>query len=114
MVPAIETLPLEQLARFCQKWRIASLYVFGSFVTGEFRQESDIDFLAELPVNPSVDFWGLQDMEDELAAIVGRDVDLVSKRAIEASQNGPRKESILGTAKLVFGPPALLECRAAD
>jgi hypothetical protein len=41
-------------------------------------------------------------MEDELAAIVGREVDLVSRKSIERSQNWMRRKSILESARPVY------------
>jgi predicted nucleotidyltransferase len=38
-------------------------------------------------------------MEDELAAIFGRKVDLVNRRAIERSENYIRRKAILETAQ---------------
>jgi predicted nucleotidyltransferase len=46
--------------------------------------------------------WSLLDhiaMEEELSAIFGRKVDLVSRRAIERSENYLRRKAILETAQ---------------
>ncbi|MBL8294421.1 MAG: hypothetical protein JNN08_21420 [Bryobacterales bacterium] len=45
--------------------------------------------------------WGLfehEHMERELAALLGRPVDLVSRRAIESSENALRRSAILTSA----------------
>ena len=41
-------------------------------------------------------------MEEELRVIFGRDVDLVSKRGIEASRNYIRKNAILNSAEIIY------------
>lgn len=86
------------LERFCERWKITRLEVFGSALRQDFNRESDVDFL----VTHSADSrWTLFDsitMKDELAALVGRDVDIVSRPAIEQSKNWIRKKEILGTA----------------
>jgi hypothetical protein len=41
-------------------------------------------------------------MEDELSAILGRKVDLVSRRAIERSANWIRRKAILETAEPLY------------
>jgi predicted nucleotidyltransferase len=41
-------------------------------------------------------------MEQELSAILGRGVDLVSKRAVERSANWIRRQAILGSAEVVY------------
>lgn len=49
--------------------------------------------------------WSLIDhvqMESELAEIIGRKVDLVSRRAVERSDNWIRRDAILRTAESVF------------
>ena len=49
--------------------------------------------------------WSLLDhvaMEEDLSGILGRKVDLVSRRAIERSSNWIRRKSILETAEPYF------------
>jgi predicted nucleotidyltransferase len=41
-------------------------------------------------------------MQEELSAIPGRKVDLVSRRAVERSDNWLRRENILATAEPVY------------
>jgi len=41
-------------------------------------------------------------MEDELSVMFGRDVDLVSRRGIEASRNSIRRRAILESAKVIY------------
>jgi hypothetical protein len=61
-----------------------------------------------LPYNntfsPDVD-WGLFDhvqMQQELQSLLRRNIDLISKRALEQSQNWLRRKEILGTAQVLF------------
>lgn len=35
----------EAIARFCRKWHVQELALFGSVLTGEFRSDSDVDVL---------------------------------------------------------------------
>ena len=41
-------------------------------------------------------------MEEELSRLMGREVDLVSRRAIERSKNWVRKEAILAGAEPIY------------
>ena len=41
-------------------------------------------------------------MQEKLAELFGRPVDLMSRRAIERSRNRYRKQSILSTATLIY------------
>jgi len=99
--PRIE-LPQEKIAAFCRKWRIRRFALFGSVLTESFRADSDIDVLVKFaPDHP----WSLLDhvrMQDELAEIFGRPVDLVSQSGLERSENHIRKREILGSAHPVY------------
>ena len=96
--------PGDKLADFCRRWKIAELSLFGSALTEDFRPDSDIDLLVTFAPDAA---WSLFDhfsMEDELATILGREVDLVSRRAIERSSNWIRRKAILESAEPYFAP----------
>ena len=89
----------EDIAAFCQRWQITELAFFGSVLRDDFRPDSDVDVLVTFA--PRVE-WSLFDhitMEEELAALLGWKVDLVSRRAIERSSNWIRRKAILETAE---------------
>ena len=93
------------LAAFCDRWRVASLELFGSVIRDDFRDDSDVDVLVTFQPGAN---WGLLDhaaMEDELAALFGRSVDLLSRRAVERSANPIRRASILESAVPFFAAP---------
>lgn len=95
-------LPLEAIHEFCERWKIQRLEVFGSMVHGDFGAESDLDFLYTLGEDARIG-WDVVTMADELSEIVGRPVDLVSRHAVEQSENPFRKRGILGSAEVVYG-----------
>ncbi len=102
MVTAGIDLPEAAIADFCRRWKIVELAVFGSAVRGELGPDSDIDLLAKFAPDAA---WSLFDhlrMEDELAAILGREVDLISRRAVERSPNWIRRRDILSSARVVY------------
>jgi len=41
----MEYFPLQEIARFCQKWQIMELALFGSVLREDFNSESDVDML---------------------------------------------------------------------
>lgn len=91
-----------QLAEFCARWKITELALFGSALRADFRPDSDIDLLVSFNDGAN---WGLLDhiqMEQELEELVGRDVDLVSERAVRSSANWLRRRAILDTAEVLF------------
>lgn len=92
----------DRIETFCKKWKIGELALFGSGLRDDFREDSDLDFLATFSPNVA---WGLLDhaaMERELAKIVGRPVDLVSRKAVEQSHNWIRRKAILESAKVLY------------
>ena len=95
-------LPPDKLADFCRRWQITELALFGSALRNDFRQESDVDVLVTFDVNVH---WGLFDlvaMQEELQAMVGREVDLVERRAVEKSENYIRRRHILESAETLY------------
>lgn len=98
----VETLPMLEIAKFCQRWKIQELAVFGSVLRADFNSESDIDVIVSFDDDAD---WSLLDhirMQQELQALLQRDVDLVTKRAVEKSQNWVRRKEILNTASVIF------------
>lgn len=94
-------IPHDELAKFCRQWRIIEFAVFGSAVRDDFGDHSDVDVLVTFAPEAR---WGLFDlvrMKDGLREILGRDVDLVSRRGIEASRNYIRRRAILSSAEVV-------------
>ncbi len=93
------------LSGFCDRWRIARLEVFGSIVRDDVGPDSDADVLVTF--RPDAD-WGLIDharMEEELTALFGRRVDLLTRRAVERSANTIRRDAIIAGAVPLFTAP---------
>jgi predicted nucleotidyltransferase len=92
----------EAVARFCRKWRIRELALFGSVLTEEFRPDSDVDVLITFSdPAPDLGAWGehLDTMREELEALFGRRVDLVEKKLV----NNPfRRHHILTTRRVIY------------
>ena len=92
----------ERLERFCRRWKVAELALFGSILRDDFGPDSDVDVLVSF--HPEAD-WSLfdrVDMQEELAGIMGRKVDLVSRRGIERSSNWIRRKAILENARPLY------------
>jgi predicted nucleotidyltransferase len=90
---------------FCRKWDVSELSLFGSALREDFSPSSDVDILVAFDVKAEHGLFDLVRMEDELRRIFGRDVDLVSRRGVEASRNHFRRKSILESAKPIYGRP---------
>lgn len=95
-------LPQQALIEFCQRWKIKELYFFGSVLREDFRPDSDIDVMVTFQADAN---WGLLEfvrMKRELKTLLGREVDLITKKSIEQSSNWIRRQEILGTAQPVY------------
>ncbi len=90
------------LREFCRERGIARLELFGSALRNDFRSDSDVDLLCTLREDARCTLLGWADMQLKLAEIFGRPVDLVSRWAIERSQNPYRRNAILSTAQPIY------------
>ncbi len=102
MTTARIAIPKDKIADFCHRWKITELCLFGSVLRDDFRPDSDVDVLVTFAKDAH---WRLRDlvhMEDELGESLGRKVDLVERRAVEASPNYIRRRHILSTLEPVY------------
>ena len=95
--------PQEKLADFCQRWQVTELALFGSVLRADFRPDSDVDVLIRFDAQAHHTLFDMVRMREELKAILGREVDLVSRRATERSRNYLRRREILESAEVVYG-----------
>lgn len=84
------------------KYKVKSLYVFGSINSTSFKDESDIDFLIdfipEITIEEYTDFFFI--LRRELEILFKRRIDLVTKRSLS---NPYFIESVERTKKLLYG-----------
>src|SRR4030043_1141014 len=69
-------IPRDKIAEFCKKHHIRRLALFGSVISENFRQDSDVDVLVEFEPGQVVGLLRLAGMELELSEILGRKVDI--------------------------------------
>jgi hypothetical protein len=89
----------EAVAEFCRRWKIRELSFFGSILRDDFDEDSDVDVLVEFDPEAEPSLFDHMDMEEELSRILGRQVDLLTRRAVEDSTNEVRKRAILASAE---------------
>lgn len=94
--------PEEEIRSFCRKWQVAELAVFGSALRPDFGPGSDIDLLVRFDPGSRRSVFDHARMEAELRQILHRDVDLVSRLAVEEGSNRRRRAEILRTARPVY------------
>lgn len=86
---------------FCRRWAIRELALFGSVLRDDFRPDSDVDVLVSFEPESHVTLFDMVRMQDELSQIIGREIDLVSRRGIERSENHIRREAILSSIEVL-------------
>lgn len=94
--------PMTEMESFCKRWNIEKLWFFGSVLRDDFGPDSDIDILVTFEHQRTPSLFGLVDIESELKDLTGREVDVVSRRAVDNSRNYIRKQAVLDSALLVY------------
>lgn len=101
-LPATLSIDRKSVARFCRRWKIAQLALFGSVLREDFGSGSDIDVLVTFSPDARWTLFDHSDMQAGLAALFGRPVDLVNREALERSENWIRRRAILDSAQLLY------------
>jgi predicted nucleotidyltransferase len=95
-------LPYEGIEKFCRKWNITRFEVFGSVLRDDFDPKcSDVDVLVTFASGktPGLEYFSA---EEELAKMLGRPVEMTTRRTVEQSDNWIRREAILSEAETVY------------
>ncbi|MCX7840165.1 MAG: nucleotidyltransferase family protein [Anaerolineae bacterium] len=91
-------LPIQEIKKLCQRYRVRELALFGSVLREDFNEASDIDLLVEFEPDARVSFLTLAKMQRELSTMLHRRVDLVPKNGLK-----PRiRENVLNNAKVIY------------
>ena len=90
------------IVAFCSRWGVTELALFGSAVRDDFGPESDVDLLVSFDPGARRTLFDIVRMEDELRAMFGRNVDLVTRAAVEGSRNHIRRKAILESARVLY------------
>ncbi len=92
----------EEIARFCQRWNITEIALFGSVLSDRFHADSDIDILIRFAPNARQGLLTIAKIKHELEDSIGREVDIAVKESIENSENWIRRQEILKTAQVIY------------
>jgi predicted nucleotidyltransferase len=68
----------------------------------DFRPDSDIDVLVTFERDAKCGLFDLARMQEELKKILGREVDLIEREAVERSQNYIRRRHVLQTEEPIY------------
>ncbi len=75
---------IPQLVMLCKKYRVQTMYVFGSATTDEFNENSDIDFLVSFQNDIVLEEYADNyfDLLFEMEDIFGRKIDLIAEHTL--------------------------------
>lgn len=102
MIPAKLGVSEDAVRSFCQKWNVVELDVFGSSLRSDFGPDSDVDLLLVYAKDAHPTLFDEGAMQEELEILFGRQVQFMTKRAVERSCNPIRRKAILERAKPVY------------
>ena len=90
-----DDLPLVEL---CRRYGVRELSLFGSAARGEMRPGSDIDIMVEFEPGVRIGLIKFESLVEELEALAGRRVDLVTKRGLKPWV----RPKVLKDARLIY------------
>lgn len=86
-----------KLREVCARYGVERLEVFGSVIRGDAGPESDVDVLYDLAPGARLG-WDIEKLADDLAKVLGRGVDLVSRNALHERL----RADVLAEARLLY------------
>src|SRR5438105_4082490 len=89
----------QKIKKFCQKYHIVYLALFGSVLTPKFTNESDVDILVKFEKQRAPTLFGIVNIESELSDIIGRKVDLKTPNDLSPYF----RDEVLASAKIIYG-----------
>lgn len=73
-----------QIIELCDNHKVKELYLFGSVLTDQFKESSDIDMLIQFNQIELLEYFdNYMDLKEKLEKILNRQVDLVENQAIK-------------------------------
>lgn len=100
MIPKIK-IDRKRIAEFCARWKVREFALFGSVLREDFRPDSDVDVMVTFDPSVEQGLFEFVKMQKELSQLLGREVDLVSRRGVESSANHLRRSAILSSVEVL-------------
>lgn len=74
---------IDFLEQLCKLHKVRELYIFGSILTDNFNDKSDIDFLVQFESIDLLEYFdNYMDFKEKLENLFGRTIDLLENQAI--------------------------------
>jgi len=92
---------IESLKRLCNIYNVDKMYLFGSALTSNFNEKSDIDFLVKFkPIELAQYFENYLEFKENLESLFGREIDLLEEQTL---RNPILIKSINRSKELIYG-----------
>ncbi len=88
----------EKIAELCKKHHIRELSIFGSRARGDYRPDSDYDFLIDFEPDARISLFEYGRAIVEFEDLIGTKVDLIEKAGLKALI----RDSVLAEAKVIY------------
>ncbi len=95
---AIE-LPREASEEFCRRWKVTELALFGAILDEDFGPDDEIEFLVTFVPEARWRLLDLASTEFELADLLGHEVTITTRCAVERSDNPFLRREILASSQ---------------
>lgn len=89
----------DQVVRFCRRWLVAEMALFGSILRDDFRPDSDIDVLVDFLPEATWSLFDISRMRLDLSSLLGREADLVQTNGL---RNPFRRRAILSNREVIY------------
>ncbi len=90
----------DEIERFCQRFGVEQLALFGSVLRDDFGPDSDVDVLLKFKPGHAFTFENTPDIDDELRRIFGRPVDVIELAQV---RNPIRRRAIMHGHRVIYG-----------
>ena len=91
----------EQIQKVCSEHKVDQMFVFGSVLTKDFNENSDVDFLIKFGEIDLYDYFeNLLNLKESLENILHRKIDILE---VQAVKNPYLKKSIDNSKLLIYG-----------
>ncbi|OGZ34429.1 MAG: hypothetical protein A2174_01505 [Candidatus Portnoybacteria bacterium RBG_13_41_18] len=80
------------------KDEVKKIMLFGSYLHGDFKEDSDIDLLIEFSPNSHIGFFKLVEIQNKLSQAAGRRVDLLTPEALSKYF----RDDVLAEAEVIY------------
>ena len=90
--------PMGPIENLCREYSVAELAIFGSAIRDDVRPDSDIDLLVTFQPEAKISLIGFIGLPQQLEEVLGRKVDLVSKRGLKPLI----RDKVINSARLLY------------